>query len=60
MHAALLLAAGIDPLAPDNFQTTDEFSERVSPNNSAAEIRANLKQLVLGVSTNAGNAYKFG
>ncbi len=52
VHAGVLLAAGIDPLAPDNFTVGDDFSVAINPGGNAYsnEIRSNLKNKVLGIS----------
>lgn len=57
VHAGAMLAAGIDPIDPDNFTVGDDFSNQVNPggNAYADEIRMHLKQKVLGVQNSIGS-----
>ena len=56
IHAAALMAAGVDPLAPGNFTVGDEFSAQVNPGGVYdQEIYNNLKHKVLGVSNGLGS-----
>jgi hypothetical protein len=51
VHAAMLLAAGVDPFASDNFTSGDDFSEVVLANGaSPGALRALLKEKVLGAT----------
>jgi hypothetical protein len=51
VHAAMLLAAGVDPFASDNLTSGDDFSEIVlAGGTSSAAIRARLKEKVLGAT----------
>ncbi|MCB1741705.1 MAG: DUF1501 domain-containing protein, partial [Gammaproteobacteria bacterium] len=50
VHAGVLLAAGIDPIHPENFTAGDEFSAVINPNGSPDTIRNRLRQRVLGIA----------
>lgn len=61
VHAAMLFAAGIDPLALDNFTNGDDFSPQINPGGNAlsSTIYSNLKNKVLGES-DIGNTIQWG
>lgn len=50
IHAAVMMAAGVDPMHPDSFTTGDDFSSEISPGGAtnASAIRENLYEKVLG------------
>ncbi len=60
--AAGMMAAGINPIYPDNFLATDNFSQQINPGGTAydTEILNRLRQKVFGLSALSNSTYTFG